>query len=128
MFYENELQTTNQQEFRIEKVIKRRGGNYMSNGKVIIIQVVCNVGVLVHFGLGGIRTFCAQKIQIKFIKFFELYQVFMCNFLCQTVLIFPIYIYFTKEFTPFDMEVSVVYKVLAHSDPKIYNGFELYQF
>ena len=35
-FYEKELQKTNQKEFRIEKVIKKKTINYMSNGKAII--------------------------------------------------------------------------------------------
>ena len=39
-FYEKELQKTNQQEFRIEKVIKEKVINYMSNGKVIIINLI----------------------------------------------------------------------------------------
>ena len=49
---------------------------------------------------GGARTFWIQKTRYekltKFINIFELYQVFMYNFynfLCQIVLIFPIYIY-----------------------------------
>ena len=49
---------------------------------------------------GVVRTFWIQKIRqeqlTKFINIFELYQVFMYNFynfLCQIVLIFPIYIY-----------------------------------
>ena len=37
-FYENELQRTNQQEFRIEKVIKVI--NYMSNGKDLIVHLI----------------------------------------------------------------------------------------
>ena len=32
-FYEKELQKTNQEEFRIEKIIKRKGIKYMLNGK-----------------------------------------------------------------------------------------------
>ena len=40
-FYEKELQKTNQQEFRIEKVIKRKG--YMSNGKVMIIRLIAGL-------------------------------------------------------------------------------------
>ena len=32
-FYEKELQKTNQEEFRIEKIIKRKGLKYMLNGK-----------------------------------------------------------------------------------------------
>ena len=36
-FYEKELQKTNQKDFRVEKVIKKKTFNYMLNGKVIII-------------------------------------------------------------------------------------------
>ena len=39
-FYEKELQKTNQKEFRIEKVIKKKVINYMSNGKVMIIHLI----------------------------------------------------------------------------------------
>ena len=39
-FYEKELQKTNQQEFRIEKVIKEKVINYMSNGKVMIVHLI----------------------------------------------------------------------------------------
>ena len=38
-FYEKELQKTNQKEFRIEKLLKRKGDKFMSNGKVIIIHL-----------------------------------------------------------------------------------------
>ena len=39
--YEKELQKTNQQEFRIEKVIKKKkGDNYMSYGKVLIVHLI----------------------------------------------------------------------------------------
>ena len=38
-FYKNELQNTNQKEFRIEKVIKKVI-NYMLNGKIMIICVI----------------------------------------------------------------------------------------
>ena len=38
-FYEKELQKTNQEEFRIEKVIRRKGDNFMLNGKVMIIHL-----------------------------------------------------------------------------------------
>ena len=37
-FYEKELQKTNQQEFKIEKVIKKKGDKFMLNGNPIIIQ------------------------------------------------------------------------------------------
>ena len=37
VFYEKELQKTNQKEFRIEKVIKRKGVNFMLNGKDMIV-------------------------------------------------------------------------------------------
>ena len=40
-FYENELQKTNQKEFRIERIIKRKGNiNYMLNGKVIVVHLI----------------------------------------------------------------------------------------
>ena len=39
-FYEKELQKTNQKEFRIEKVLKRKGDNYMSNGKIMILRLI----------------------------------------------------------------------------------------
>ena len=39
-FYEKELQRTNQEEFRIEKVIKKKETSYMSNGKDMIIHSV----------------------------------------------------------------------------------------
>ena len=37
MFYKKELQKTNQNEFRVEKVVKRKSINYMLDGKVMII-------------------------------------------------------------------------------------------
>ena len=39
-FYEKELQKTNQQDFRIEKVIKKKVINYMSNVKVIMAGLI----------------------------------------------------------------------------------------
>ena len=36
-FCEKDLQKTNQEEFRIEKVIKRKKKSYISNGKAMII-------------------------------------------------------------------------------------------
>ena len=39
-FYGKQLQKTNQQEFRIEKVIKKKVMNYISNGKVMIIHLI----------------------------------------------------------------------------------------
>ena len=39
-FYEKELQKTNQKGFKVEKVIKKRVINYMSNGKVVIIHLL----------------------------------------------------------------------------------------
>ena len=38
-FYEKDLQKTNQQ-FRIEKVIKKKVINYMSNGNVMIVRLI----------------------------------------------------------------------------------------
>ena len=37
-FYEKEPQKTNQQEFRIKKVIKKKGDKFMLNGKVMIVH------------------------------------------------------------------------------------------
>ena len=42
-FYEKELQKTNRKEFRIEKVIKRKVINYMSNGKDMIILLIAGL-------------------------------------------------------------------------------------
>ena len=39
-FYEKELQKTNQKEFRIEKVNKKRMINYVSNGKIMVIHLI----------------------------------------------------------------------------------------
>ena len=39
-FHEKEFQKTNQKEFRIETVLKRKDDNYMSNGKGIIIHLI----------------------------------------------------------------------------------------
>ena len=39
-FYEKELQKTSQEEFRIEKVIKRKGHKIMLNGKDMIIHLI----------------------------------------------------------------------------------------
>ena len=39
-FYEKELQKTNQEEIRIEKVIRRKRDKLMLNGKVMIIHLI----------------------------------------------------------------------------------------
>ena len=39
-FYEKEFQKTNQKEFGIEKIIKRKGNNFMLNGKDLIIHLI----------------------------------------------------------------------------------------
>ena len=39
-FYEKELEKINQEEFKIEKVIKRKGDNCMSNRKAMIIHLL----------------------------------------------------------------------------------------
>ena len=39
-FYEKELQKTNQKEFRIEKVLKKKGDKLYVNGKVMIIYLI----------------------------------------------------------------------------------------
>ena len=51
-----------------------------------------------------------------------IFQVFMYSFLCQTVLILPIYIY-----RLFGLELSLVYGVLAHFESKIYKDYKQYQ-
>ena len=38
--YEKELQSTNEQKFKIEKIIKRKNDNCMSNGKGMIIHSI----------------------------------------------------------------------------------------
>ena len=42
-FCEKELQKTNQEGFSIEKVIKRKEINYMSNGKDMIICLIAGL-------------------------------------------------------------------------------------
>ena len=42
-FYENELQKTNQKEFSIEKVIKQKEINFMSNGRGMIILSIAGL-------------------------------------------------------------------------------------
>ena len=42
-FYEKKLQKTNQQEFGIERVIKNKVINYMSNGKVMIVRLIAGL-------------------------------------------------------------------------------------
>ena len=39
-FYEKELQKTNQKDFRIKKVIKKKYENYMLNGKDTIVRLI----------------------------------------------------------------------------------------
>ena len=39
-FYQKEWQKTNQEEFRIEKVIKEKEINYISNGKVMMRHLI----------------------------------------------------------------------------------------
>ena len=39
-FYRKKLPKTNQEEFRTEKVINKKGDNYMSNGKDMIIHLI----------------------------------------------------------------------------------------
>ena len=54
MFYEKELQKPNQKEFRIEKVIKRKVINYMSNRKFMIIHLI----------VGLIKKICLYKNEL----------------------------------------------------------------
>ena len=43
IFYEKELRKTNQEEIRIERVIKKKAINYMSNGKDMIIHAIAGL-------------------------------------------------------------------------------------
>ena len=42
-FYGKELQKTNQKEFRIQKVLKKKVINYMSNGKFMIYHLIARL-------------------------------------------------------------------------------------
>ena len=42
-FYEKELQKTNQQKFRIEKLLKEKVINHMSNEKVMIVHLIAGL-------------------------------------------------------------------------------------
>ena len=42
-FYEKELQKTNQQKFRIEKVVKKKEVDYILNGKDMIIHLIAGL-------------------------------------------------------------------------------------
>ena len=42
-FMKKNYKKTNQQEFMIEKVIKKKVINYMSNGKVIIVYLIAGL-------------------------------------------------------------------------------------
>ena len=61
MFYEKELQKTNQKEFRVEKVIKVIV--YMSNGKVTIILL--KVGLMKKISLHKMSHFPEPDTRIK---------------------------------------------------------------
>ena len=77
--------------------------------------------------LGSISRFWVQKIRqeklLKFTKIFALYQVFMYNFLCQTVPIFLIYILVTKIIKKFwSRDVTDIW-AFAHFESKIDKDF-----
>ena len=55
-FYENKFQKNNQQEFRIQNVIRRKGDKYMSNGTVMIIHLI------VHLLAGLIKKIWCDSI------------------------------------------------------------------
>ena len=55
MFCEKELQKTNQTDFRIEKVIKRKGNKLYLNGKVMIILLIA----------GLIKKISKHKIKVE---------------------------------------------------------------
>ena len=91
-----------------------------------------------HFASWVIRTFYAweycnilgQKNQTrKFVKIhedFEIYQIFMYNFLCRTVLIFAICVIHKRIDTISFGSVSRI-QVLPYFEPKIHMDFELHK-
>ena len=96
--------------------------------RVKVVRVVYILEVLKHFAhwdifwSGGIEILWAKTWGKKS---FELYQVFMYNFLCQTVLIL-IYIFLTKFIETFwSRDVTDIW-VLAHFEIKIYKYFWIY--
>ena len=96
--------------------------------RVKVVRVVYILEVLKHFThwdifwSGGIETLWAKTWGKKS---FELYQVFMYNFLCKTVLIL-IYIFLTKFIETFwSRDVTDIW-LLAHFEIKIYKYFWIY--
>ena len=75
------------------------------NHSSIQVEGIRKFCLLGYFLTWGYLDFLGPKNQTRKInevhKAFELYQVFICNFLWQTVLIFPIYILFTKRIENF---------------------------
>ena len=63
-FYEKELQKTNKKEFRIEKVIKKKVINYMSNGKNMI--TLLTVGLIKKM-IQYFPTYAVSKNNVKVI-------------------------------------------------------------
>lgn len=78
-----------------------------------------NIGVLQHLGPKK-QTRKTHKIRIGF----ELYQIFMYTFLCQTVLIFPIYVPFAKRIEIFWFRGVSTIQVLGHFE--LYEAFMCY--
>ena len=85
------------------------------------------MGVLEHFaswdifGLRGIKTFWAQKLDKKMLKFIKILNFIksLCIIFC--IKMFPIYIisfpiyYSKKELKHFDLDILVVYGILAQN-------------
>ena len=72
-----------------------------------------------YFDLRGLKHFELENFDTVN-KYFELYQVFMYDFLCQNVPIFPMYILFTKITETFwSRDVTDIW-VLAHFELKSY--------
>ena len=55
-FYEKELQKTNQEEFRIKKVIKKKEMTYMSNGKAMIMLLTAGLIKKTLYKIGSILS------------------------------------------------------------------------
>ena len=93
---------------------------YLNNYKSLIKKLISSI----HYE--GIRTLWAQKSRTrktdKSHSNLELHQVIMYYFLCQNILIFPIFIYYSQK------DVSVVYEVLGDFElKKSCLDLELYQ-
>ena len=84
--------------------------------------------ILEHILVWGHWKILSSKNQIRKIviihKKIELYQVFMYNFVCQTVLIFSIYILFAKIIETFWSRGVTNIWVVAYLGPNVFKKFD----